>query len=151
MVSSRVITGVQPVFPYGSRAYSILYYGASKGKEFTTMEIRSCLRGKFPHEKGHEDFIAPAKRLEKAGCLTRLDMHLWKITEEGVRTMIQSVAYYQEFKIRNLGITYVNNVHTRIEGLAATSMSVMEMLDAEEKILTEVLDKLANRRRKKAS
>lgn len=148
MVTSRTITSVRPVFPYGGRAYKILYFGTSRRGPFSIKELKSCLSGAFPHQRGNEDFWISAKKLEKAGCIDRVDKDLWQVTETGVMAMVTAAAYHREFRIRTLGHTYINDAHARIAKINSSRMSIMEMLDAEDTILEEIEQKMARRRTK---
>lgn len=63
--------------------------------------------------------------------------------------MIDAAAYYREYKWRTLGLSYMEQVHARMAAIHATSLSVMEKLDLEDKILEEVSSKIAKRRAKR--
>ena len=146
MVTSRTVTGSRPVFPYGSRAYSILYFGVSARGRFTTGQIKNCLQGKFPRQKTNEDFIETAKRLVTAGLLNRVDQETWEITRDGVRAMISAAAYYREYRWRTAGITYMENANKRMHEINSSTLSLMEKLDKEDVVLEEIEARMNKRR-----
>lgn len=138
MVSSRTLSIARPVFPYKSKPYAILYYGVSRKGPFKTAEIKHCLSGLFPHPTRSSDFTEKANRLVKAGFLTKIDADTWRVTDSGVRAMISAAAYYREFRIRTTSIKYMDDAYERIRQINASSMSLMEKLDAEDVILEEI-------------
>ena len=150
MVSSRTLSVGRPVFPYGSKAYTILYYGVSRKSEFKTSEIKACFQGLFPHKTRNTDFLEPAGRLVKAGLLQRVNDDTWVITRNGVSAMISAVAYYREFRIRTTSIKYMEDAAERIRQIHSTSMGIMEKLDAEDLILEEIEETIKIRQRKKS-
>lgn len=138
MVTSRAATGPRPVFPYKSRAYTILYFGTSVRRVFTTQETKASLPGVFPKKKNNIDFVGPARKLVEAGLLKEVGKHKWSVTHEGVKAMVLAAAYYREFKTRTLGNTYMRQVEERIRQINATSLPVDTKLDMEDEILEEV-------------
>jgi hypothetical protein len=149
MVSSRTLSVARPVFPYGSKAYTILYYGVSRKSEFKTSEIKACFQGLFPHKTRNTDFLEPAGRLVKAGLLQRVNEDTWVITRNGIAAMVSAAAYYREFRIRTTSIKYIEDAAERIRQIHSTNMGIMEKLDAEDLILEEIEDTIARRQRKK--
>jgi hypothetical protein len=149
MVSSRSLSTGRPVFPYRSKGYSILYYGVSQKGQFTTWGIKNCFKGLFPHEVRTWDFAQHAQKLVKAGLLERIDKDTWAVTNAGVRAMVSAAAFHREYKIRTTSIAYMNDVSQRIMKIHASSMSVMEKLDAEDEILEEVARKMDSRKKVK--
>ena len=137
------------MFPYKSKGYSILYYGTSRRGMFRTSEIKNCLNGIFPHKTRNTDFLEPAGRLVKAGLLERINNDSWRITDAGVKAMISAAAYYREFRIRTTSIRYIEDASERIRKIHATNMTVMEKLDAEDKILEEIEHTITTRNNKK--
>lgn len=149
MVSSRIATSARPVFPYRSRAYTILYYGTSRKGEFSTEEIKRCLSGSFPSQKTNQDFLTPANKLMKAGLVKRTKNNKWLVTEAGVKAMIQAAAHYREFRWRTVGVSYLENAYEKIRVINSSSMTLMEKLDAEDKILNQIEDLIRKRNHKK--
>lgn len=149
MVSSRIVTSARPVFPYKSRAYTILYYGTSRKCKFTTQEIKRCLSGLFPNEKTNQDFLVPANKLRKAGLIERIDANTWLVTEAGIKAMIEAAAHYREFRWRTVGVNYLENAYEKIRIINSSTMTLMEKLDAEDKILNQIEDLIRKRNDKK--
>lgn len=138
MVSARTLSVARPVFPYKSKPYAILYYGVSRKGQFKTSEIKYCMAGLFPHKTRNSDFTEQANRLVKAGLLVKLNADTWSVTDSGVRAMVSAAAYYREFRIRTTSIKYMDDAYERIRQINASSMSLMEKLDAEDAILEEI-------------
>lgn len=149
MVSARAIVATKPIFPYGSRGYSILYYGASRKSSFTVSQIKSCLSGKFPLSHTNQDFLEPANRLIKAGLLVKTEPHTYVVTNNGIREMVAAVAFYRESRARTVSQAYLNETAKRINKIHGTNMSLMEKLDAEDLVLNEIQDKVNVRNEKK--
>ena len=57
-----------------------LTYAKMKNTEFTSVDLKKCLSGKFPYV----DLATKAlKVLEKNGCVKRIAGNKWKITDTG--------------------------------------------------------------------
>lgn len=149
MVSSRAFVATRPIFPYGSRGYLILYYGIFRNEEFTTSQIKSCLSGKFPLAHTNQDFLSPANRLIDAGLLIKVKPHTYSVTEMGVRAMVCAAAYQREHRARIVSQKYVDETNNRIQEIHKTDMSIIEKLDAEDRILNEIQEKMTARLRNK--
>ena len=147
MVSSRVLSSARPVFPYKSNGYRILCYGVFRKGNFKTSEIKSCLSGSFPRTN-NRDFLVPANCLLKAGFLVRINRDTWRVTRSGELAMSVAAAYHREFRVRILGPRYMEEATERIRRVNASMMPLEEKLDAEDKILDEIEDRIAARQSK---
>ncbi len=138
------------MFPYKSRAYAILYYGASRRRSFKTSQIKECLSGCFPQKDHNRDFLEPARKLQKAGFLLKVDKDTWRVTNAGIKAMISSAAYYRESRVRTLGPTYLDKAYEKIRVINSSTMDLMKKLDAEDAVLVQIEDEIARRNKVKS-
>lgn len=150
MVKSRVVLAKKPQFLYGTRGYSVLFFGVSVRGEFTTQRAKECLAGKFPSKTGHNDFLVTAKQLTKAGLLYRIDTHTWRVTKAGVRAMSEAAAYRREYCYRTLGATYMDSAYERMKKIHDSMTPIIEKLDMESEVLDEIEDKMNRKREMKS-
>lgn len=146
MVNTRAYISKRPVFPYGSRGYTLLCYGAMRRCEFTSADAKNCLQGTFPR-KNNNDILETSNRLASAGLLIKIERNRWLITEKGKKAMYEAAAYNKEYLWRTVGFNYVEEMTEKIKKVFRTSESIMDKLDKEELLLLEIENKVTKRKK----
>lgn len=80
----RTYEGPKVSFKYGGQAYTALTYAKMKKTEFTSVQLKNCLAGKFSCA---DNATKALKVLEKNNCVYRTRDNKWVITETGLEVI----------------------------------------------------------------
>lgn len=86
MNTEKLIPKPKVTFQYGGSAYLALTYAKMKGVSFPSASLAKCLSGKFNSVDGATKAL---KVLEKNGCVRRLSVNDWVITQKGIDVVLQ--------------------------------------------------------------
>lgn len=82
----RPYEGPKVTFKYGGQAYLALTYAKMKKTEFTSIQLKNCLSGKF---NCADNATKALKVLEKNNCVNRIPGNRWVITQTGLEVVRQ--------------------------------------------------------------
>lgn len=73
--------GPKITFQYGGSAYLALTYAKMKNCQFSSRQLSKCLSGKFSSIDAAQKAL---RVLERNGCVSRISVSDWVITQKGV-------------------------------------------------------------------